>query len=616
MTDTLGITTAAAMPLPARLRLLADGELGVGNFLDKARALSPDPAAPFLFAQRVTDRGSAVEPLSLDRITEIRDAYAAWYHANGVRKGNPVAVYLGEGVDPFLHFLALSSLGAIAALVNGRMDPAIAAAYTGRIGAVGVVADRARLDALVASGELPDTTKFLVAAEDLPTEAPDRGALPSLFPYPPGDDDPVMLCHTSGTTGPPKSAVFAHRQFFLGKRHRLWSFPAARRNRALSALPQSHSAGISYLMTATLLGLPIVVMADTSGAAVREMMLRVEPTLVIAFPQTWAELAQLDLTGAADRVHTWINTGDSAHEAHIKALVRHGFRPGKRGRRGRAGSEFVDGLGSSEMGMALFRKVSDPTSTDYGRCVGVPVKVVTEATVLDDNGRKLGPGKVGRLGVRTPTRTPGYWNASELTAQSSLSGFWLTGDVVYRDEQGRFFHVDRVPDVIHTQAGPVYSLPLEEAILVGCPRVADCAVVAVDAPEGGSAPFATVKLGPGHDPSDDILATLNDALVRRGLTRLRGAVVATDDADFPTGATGKVLKRRLRERFASVLTGPATTGTGSTDAVPTRTVSTGAASTGAVPTETAPTGPVPTGSAPTGAGAPGTAGRVGVPERP
>ncbi|WP_425454855.1 hypothetical protein [Actinokineospora cianjurensis] len=90
------------------------------------------------------------------------------------------------------------------------MDPAIAAAYTGRIGAVGVVADRKRLDALVASGELPDTAKFLVAAVDLPTDAPDRSALPSLFPYPPSDDDPMTLCHTSGTTGPPKPAVFAH----------------------------------------------------------------------------------------------------------------------------------------------------------------------------------------------------------------------------------------------------------------------------------------------------------------------------------------------------------------------------------------------------------------------
>ncbi|MBM7773202.1 acyl-coenzyme A synthetase/AMP-(fatty) acid ligase [Actinokineospora baliensis] len=561
MTDTLtatpAITTAAAMPLPARLRLLADGELGVGNFLDKARAVSPDPAAPFLFAQRITDRGSAVEPLSLDRITEIRDALAAWYHGHRVRKGNPVAVYLGEGVDPFLHFLALSSLGAVAALVNGRMDPAIAAAYTARIGAVGVVADRGGLDALDASGALPGSLRFQTAVEELPTTAPNRSALPSLFPYPPGDDDPVMLCHTSGTTGPPKSAVFAHRQFFLGKRHRLWSFPAARRNRALSALPQSHSAGISYLMTATLLGLPIVVMADTSGAAVREMMLAVRPTLVLAFPQTWAELAQLDLTGAADEVRTWINTGDSAHEAHIKALVRNGYRPGKRGRAGKPGSEFVDGLGSSEMGMALFRKVSDPTSTDYGRCVGSPVKVVTEAAVLDDDGRTLGPGEVGRLGVRTPTRTPGYWNNSELTAQSSLSGFWLTGDVVYRDERNRFFHLDRVPDVIHTATGPVYSLPLEEAILVGCPEIADCAVVAVDAPSGtGSVPFATIKMGPGHSAPEDVLSTLNAALAARGLSRLHGAVLAVDDADFPTGATGKVLKRKLREHFADALTRP------------------------------------------------------------
>ncbi|WP_158845599.1 AMP-binding protein [Saccharothrix deserti] len=547
----LRIRPTAAMPLVARLRLLGDRDLGVGNFLDRAHRVSPTRDEPFLFAQRPD---GTVEPLSLDRLVEIRTAYAAHYHAAGVRKGDPVGVYLGEGVESFLHFLALSSLGAIATLVNGRMDPDIAAAYLTRVGAVGVVADARRLGALQDSGALPESVRFRSVAERMPDRDADPRDLPALYPYPPGDEDPVMLCHTSGTTGPPKSAIFAHRQFFLGKRHRLWTFPSARGNRMLSALPQSHSAGISYLMTATLLGLPTLVMADSSGKAVHAAMRWFRPMIVVAFPQTYAELAAMDLDRAGTAaVHSWINTGDSAHEAHIKALIRHGHRPGRGG--GRAGSRFIDGLGSSEMGMALFRKVSEPERDDYDRCVGTPVGVVRRATVLDDDGRELGPGQVGRLGVRTPTRTPGYWNNSELTTKSSTSGYWLTGDVVYRDRKGRFFHLDRVPDVIHGADGPVHSLPLEEAILASCPQVTDCAVVAVraPAPETGHVPFATVKLRPDEPAPDDLLGVLNAALDRKGLARLRGAVVAAEPADFPTGATGKVLKRQLRERFADVL---------------------------------------------------------------
>ncbi|MBT2440142.1 acyl--CoA ligase [Streptomyces sp. ISL-36] len=595
----MGLAPAARMPLRARLRLLADPSLGVGSFLDHARAASPAPSAPFLLAQRANGSGAEgagageggeggeggdeeLERLSLDRLTEIRDAYASWYHAAGVRKGDPVGVYAGEGIDAFLHFLALSSLGAIAALVNGRMRPEVAADYLGRVGVVGVVATADGLERLRASGQLPKNLAFEKELDAFPRRRPARPSLPGVFPYRHGDDDLVMLCHTSGTTGPPKAVTFGHRQFFLGKRHRLVSFPDAANNRMLTALPQTHSAGISYLMTATLLGLPTLVMADCSGEAVHDAAGWFRPTIVVAFPQTWAELATLDLSpSAVGDVHTWINTGDSAHEAHIKELIRHGRRPGRlglgkgrlglgKGRLGlgagrlgsragdRPGSRFVDGLGSSEMGMALFRKVSEPEKQDYDRCVGKPVRVVKRAVVLDDDGRRLGPGRAGRLGVMTPTRTAGYWGDTELTGKSSVSGYWLTGDIVHQGRDGRFFHLDRVPDVIHTARGPVYSLPMEEAVMTGCPEVADCAVVAVNAPEPGGkqAPFATVRLRPGASAPRDLLERLNTALRAKGLTPLGGAVLATAPEHFPTGATGKVLKRSLREHFADVLIRP------------------------------------------------------------
>ncbi|MDA2811420.1 class I adenylate-forming enzyme family protein [Nocardiopsis sp. RSe5-2] len=545
----------AAVPPALRARLHDDPGLGTGNFLDRVRAVHPAADRPFVWAVPSGGGPEAAQAWSLDRITAARDALAAWYHGAGVSKGVPVAVQMGDGFGYFLHFLALSSLGAVPALVNGGMPAAVAADYIRRTGAAGVVADTPRLEALRAAGLRAGPGMFLQEAGALPLERSPGDRLPGVFPYPHADTDPVMLCHTSGTTGAPKAATFAHRQFFLGKRERLVSFPAPEDgNRLLSALPQSHSAGISYLMTATLLGLPTMVLSDPGGPSAVAAMRAFAPTVVAAFPQTWVDLAGTDLDGAADRVHTWINTGDSAHEAHVRALVRYGRRP--EGGGFRPGSRFIDGLGSSEMGMALFRKVSDPETDDYGRCVGVPIGVVEEVAVLDGDGRPVEDGRPGRLGVRTPTVTPGYWNDSGRTALSSFSGYWLTGDVVYRDTDGRIYHLDRVPDVVHTADGPVFSLPLEEVVLSE-PGVADCAVVAVPDPgTGAMAPYAVVRPAEGAEPPADLLGALNARLEAAGLARLRGASAVRSEEDFPLGPTGKVLKRRLRERFADALGGP------------------------------------------------------------
>jgi len=182
------------------------------------------------------------------------------------------------------------------------------------------------------------------------------------------------------------------------------------------------------------------------------------------------------------------------------------------------------------------------------------VEVVERAAVLDDDGRELAAGVAGRLGVRTPTVTLGYWNDSNLTMKSSLSGYWLTGDVVRRDEAGRFYHLDRVPDVIHTANGAVYSLPMEEAILAGSPQVCDCAVFAVAAPgdPGTSVPFASVRwksVAPARPAAADLLGTLNLCLAARGEPQLRGAGRLPDGSDRQgaQARAARAIRRRSRQ---------------------------------------------------------------------
>ncbi|GAA1402070.1 acyl-CoA synthetase [Kitasatospora putterlickiae] len=560
-------------PLAARERLMAEPGLGAGDFLDHAIAVNPNRAVPFAYSHHTDHRGAVVlRGHSLLDLAALRDRYAAWYHANGVRPGEPVAVVIAEGLEPLLHFLALTALGAVPAMVNDAMRHDVMVRYLHHVGVVGVVADDTTRLAAAYRQDPGRRPRFLaLAAEVQAFDADAAGALPAAYPYRHAPEDVVALIHSSGTTGTPKSTMLAHRQFWDGKQPRMVRFPAEPYDRLMSLMPHTHAGGLSYFLTATLLGLPTVVMADWRRSVVEPVMEAFQPTMVASFPRTFVELATGDLPvkGAA-KVHSWFNTGDSAHYGHIRRLVRLGERPAglirpwllpqqRAEQPALPGSQFVDGLGSSEMGMALFGQVTTPESARDDRCVGRPLEVVRRAAVLDQDGGEVPDGTVGLLAVDSPSRTPGYWNDERLTRSFELAGYWLTGDVARRDAEGRFYHLDRTVDVIDTVAGPVYSLPIEEVLLADCAElVRDCSVVGVPGTAGeGQRPIAVVQVQRDAEESteSDVLEAANKALAEAGLAALAAVRIARTAEEFPLGPTGKVLKRELRTRFATLFTG-------------------------------------------------------------
>lgn len=547
-----------------RLRLSTNSELGAGNFFwhacRVAEGVGDEIDRPVLWHAPGpgTEGGTAEYSLAALRAQAV--AYADWYSAHGIGPGARVGLQTTNGLRGLLHHIAVTSVGAATVLANPRMAPDLTAEYFRRSGVSGVIADPELLEACLQAG----VDARLTAVTDMVVGRPDAVAPGRAYRH--GPDDVVLISHSSGTTGIPKPTVFTHQGFFVGKRERLWSFPSRRADRLLSALPHSHSAGLSYVSLALLLGLPTLMIDDVSGPGVAAAMNSFNPTVVVAFPVSLADLPIDALSAEAKgAVHTWMGMGDASHERHIRPLVRLGRRPQPDG--WLPGSVYVDGLGSSEMGMVLFRAVHTPDSDNYRRMIGKPVEVVRQAAVLDEAGDPAPVGSAGLLGVRTPSVTPGYWGDPELTERSRRGAFFLTGDVVRQDEDGNFYHLDRTPDVITTAGGPVYSLPVEEVVLTVTGAL-DAAVVGADDPEhaGMSRPVAIVLFkdaAPG--PGEELLDRCNAALAGEGLAPLGALVVAAGREELPVGVTGKVLKRVLRERHRGLLTGPGGPG-GSGDA--------------------------------------------------
>ncbi|MEU0988830.1 class I adenylate-forming enzyme family protein [Streptomyces sp. NPDC005953] len=567
-----------------RLRLLVNRQLGAGDFFWHAWATANvrERNLPIVFHMEPgpQEQGSG-EPvgLSLDdlRLRVIR--YAHWYRGQGVGPKSHVGVYTRAGVENLLHYIAVTSLGAVPVHANAAMPADTAADYFRRTRVTVLVGDRDLVQGCTAVWKetAPQDTPAVLVEDTvlLRDSAPKPPHRLEGFPYRHADADLVLISHSSGTTGRPKAPVFTHRSFFAGRWDRLFAFPSHRTDKLLSVFPHSHSAGLAHLSMAILLGLPTLLLDDVSGPSVVRAVNTFRPTMVIGFPIALAGLRTADITPEAARtVHTWCGMGDASHERHIRPLIALGSRATRGGRL--PGSDYLDGLGSSEMGMVLFEQVHNAEIGIHRRLVGRPTKVVSSAVVLDEAGRELPAGQPGMLGVRAPSVTPGYWDDPGLTERSMRDGHFLTGDIVEYDEQGLWYHLDRVPDVINSGTGPVYSLPLEEVVLLETGAL-DCAVFAVDDPDlpGISCPAVVVlpediEGGLAAPPPGELLARCNGALRRAGLAELRALVVATERAGIPVGPTGKVLKRRLRERHARLLASDATPGP-DTAVVPERT---------------------------------------------
>ncbi|MCC2321224.1 class I adenylate-forming enzyme family protein [Cellulomonas xiejunii] len=537
------------VPVDVREAVAADTTLGAGNALETAMRISPDVDAPYLFVERPLSDAHGVgrEQLSLAGLTELVGAWSAWYAARDIGPRDRVGVYVSEGADSLVHYLALSRLGAIAVLVNGEMDPAVVLTYLERTAPAGLQTDDVRLARLAGVRDLGDT--FWVSSIDS-VDLPGDAAVPPAFRH--SASDPVLVCHTSGTTGTPKPVIWAHEQMMVGIRGHLTRFRDHPESLILSALPQSHGSAIGYALLAMLSGVPLVLMSDRSGRAVADAAGRYGATIVVGFAVTMAELAlqESDAPGL-DLVERWVSVGDASHHAHIARLVGRGRH--QAGTRQVAGSMFVDGFGSSELGWGgVLSMITIPGVVPPHRCLGVPQPFV-EVAVLRPDGTPAATGEVGLLGVKGASVTPGYWNDSDRTYRSLLNGYWLSGDLVHRDQAGRFFHVDREVDAIPTASGTVYSVLTEEILLAHLPEVHDCVVVAAEY-AGVTGAVALVHLQHGHS-ADGMLDRINEVLAGLGRPPL-AEVRAGAPTSVPVGVTGKVLKRTLRQTYAATVTPP------------------------------------------------------------
>ncbi|MFD8593586.1 AMP-binding protein [Kitasatospora sp. NPDC059646] len=525
-----------------RAVLSEDSSVGAGNVLTTRVEQGLGLDSPTLTFDTPVDGHPARTALTLRQLDTAVRARAAALHARGVRRRDPVAVQASAAADQVLAFLALSRLGAIPALLNPALDADTSARYLRRLNAAGLLADTEHAKSLAG---LDLGTELLADTAELGSGDPDTAP----EPYRHWPTDPVAITHSSGTTGLPKAVLHSHAGLYAAIRHRLLLPRPQGIDRVLSALPAAHAATLIAVNLALSFDAQLHLLSGQSGPEVLDAIEHWRPLAVYGFATTWADLARHDLAARdLSSVGLWWNTGDCAHEAHIRRLIARGSRETvtRQGRARTAGSVFIDGLGSSEMGHSHFFITHTADSDRYGRCVGRPHAFV-DCAILDPDGNELGPGEVGELGTRSPTLAVGYWNDSVTTHRTRLRDYFLTGDLMYRDEDGYYYHVDRLVDTVDLGDGRrLHTAASEERVLVACPDVLDCTVVAF---RDGDRVVTDVllQLASADSGSGDLTGRVLAALEPHVAATVR-AVLAVPDERIPLGPTGKVRKGLLRQQ--------------------------------------------------------------------
>jgi acyl-CoA synthetase (AMP-forming)/AMP-acid ligase II len=461
-------------------------------------------------------------------------AVAAGLAARGFQKGDVFAIYSPNLPEYAVAFHAVASLGGIVTTINPLYTPEelafqlndSAARYLLTIPqfleAAQAGAAQSKIEEVFVLGEAEGATAFSSLATS--------GAAPPNVTIAAGDI--VVLPYSSGTTGFPKGVMLTHRNLVanMAQIEPLWN--VSEDDKLIGILPFFHIYGMTVIMNAAIRrGATIVTMPRFDLEQFLQIIqdhritrAYVVPPIVLALAKHPAidgfDLSSLEmiLSGAAP-------LGADLAEACAARL----------------GCLVGQGYGLTESSPVTHANSDDPAANKPGS-VGPPIPN-TEVKVVDpQSGDEQSAGGAGEVWIRGPQVMKGYLNNPEATAATIDSGGWLrTGDIGYADEEGYFFLVDRLKELIKYKGHQVAPAELE-AVLVTHPAIADAAVVPIPDEEGGEAPKAFVVLKEEVSP-EAIMAFVADRVAPHKKVRSVEFV-----EEIPKSASGKILRRLLRDR--------------------------------------------------------------------
>jgi acyl-CoA ligase (AMP-forming) (exosortase A-associated) len=482
--------------------------------------------------------------------------------AQGVRRGDRVAVYLEKSLENVIALFAAAAAGAVFVPVNPLLKPEQVAYIlrdcTARLLVTSdarlrqlapVLADCASLRAVLAVGAgqgavpVPATLSVLdwegtMAAADTPDA---KHATPARRVI---DADVAAILYTSGSTGQPKGVVLSHRNLVAGAASVSSYLGNHSDDRLLAVLPLSFDYGLSQLTTAFLSGACVVLL---NHLVPRDVMLAVAAERVTGLagvPPLWLQLAVLDWPpGCTLRYLT--NSGGAMPRTTLDQL---------RARLPDAAPYLMYGL--TEAFRATYLAPDDSVTRPDSIGKAIPN---AEVLVLRPDGSECAVGEAGELVQRGALVSLGYWNDAERTAErfrpyrSARHGWMLpeiavwSGDTVRRDADGYLYFIGRQDEMIKTSGYRVSPGEIE-AVLYAQPQVAEAAAFGAQHAKLGQAIVVVVLPGAGQQLDG---AMLLQACRPHLPAYMLPQKIVIADAPLPRNPNGKIDRKLLASLHAA-----------------------------------------------------------------
>jgi len=363
-----------------------------------------------------------------------------------------------------------------------------------------------------------------------------------------GENDPALMCFTTGTTGAPKGVLYTHRGVFLralttGLED---TYALSEKDTVLNVVPMYHISSWFIPYAAALFGSSQVFPGPhPTPKTILELIEREKVTVSDGVPTVWLDVlnhAKNLNVNMLETLRRIIVGGSAVPETLIRSY-------------GELGVEVIHAWGMTETyDSAVATYIKSYLKKEMGDEVrlrkkqGLPFPCI-EVDLVDESGRRQPwDGKsVGELIIRGAWVIDGYYERPDSGKESHIDGWFRTGDVVTIDPEGYVEVVDRLKDLIRSGGEWISSVELENAIM-GHPAVREAAVVGLKHPRWGERPLALVALKEGHNLSKEELKNyLSKRLPRFWLP---DEVVFVEH--IPKTSVGKFDKKLIRQNYGNL----------------------------------------------------------------